>query len=279
MPANAPPRNPLEGLYKPGYVWLHRYPLHTHEFEEIFWIDDGVALHEVNGEEQVLEKGDLFFMRRGDVHAFSTKSDDKPFLLRNIAFPSETLASLCDRFYGGSAAVYGEGEALPRRFSLTARQLSLFRQAFFTLFQARRTPLQIERFLLTIFGELCPCDEAYTPTDSARHLPPWLDQARQAMRDPDRLRLGVPEFYRLCGRCPEHASRESRRLFGETPGEYVHRLRMEYAASLLGGTSMEIVDIAMECGFESLSHFYACFRKIYAMTPYRYRKQAQTDMY
>jgi len=54
---------------------------------------------------------------------------------------------------------------------------------------------------------------------------------------------------------------------------------MDHSAILLVGSSKEIVEISLECGFESLSHFYACFRTAHGMSPGRFRAQKQTGLY
>jgi AraC family L-rhamnose operon regulatory protein RhaS len=48
---------------------------------------------------------------------------------------------------------------------------------------------------------------------------------------------------------------------GQTWGEYLARLRIDYACKLLGETSRSIVAIAFECGYEDLSSFYRAFKR------------------
>jgi AraC family transcriptional regulator len=58
---------------------------------------------------------------------------------------------------------------------------------------------------------------------------------------------------------------------GEPPHRYVQRLRVEKAKRLMGGTDMELAEIALACGFATQSHFSACFRKRTGFTPSAYR--------
>lgn len=62
-----------------------------------------------------------------------------------------------------------------------------------------------------------------------------------------------------------------REITGESWRRYVHRLRMEYAARLLGSTERSVTAIAFECGFEELSHFHHSFKAAYGETPLAYR--------
>lgn len=58
---------------------------------------------------------------------------------------------------------------------------------------------------------------------------------------------------------------------GETFVSYLSSLRCARAAELLSTTEQPIVEVAMESGFNNLSHFYHVFRRRYGTTPRRYR--------
>ena len=70
--------------------------LHTHDFPEIFWIEKGSGLHEINGAEKKLLCGDLVFIRASDHHRLRA-ADPGGFTLINFAFPSRLLADLARR--------------------------------------------------------------------------------------------------------------------------------------------------------------------------------------
>lgn len=55
--------------------------------------------------------------------------------------------------------------------------------------------------------------------------------------------------------------------------EHVNRYRVNEAAYRLRNSSKKILDIAYECGFDSLRSFNRNFRNIMGMTPNEYRKQ------
>lgn len=49
--------------------------------------------------------------------------------------------------------------------------------------------------------------------------------------------------------------------------DYLNTIRMDYAQSLLTNTNARVEDVAMSCGFESLSHFSKTFKKYEGMSP------------
>ncbi len=63
-----------------------------------------------------------------------------------------------------------------------------------------------------------------------------------------------------------------RSKYGITPVEYIKSLRMKKATELLSSSELTILDIAIDCGFGSLSTFYEAFKKYFKMTPKEYRK-------
>lgn len=69
-----------------------------------------------------------------------------------------------------------------------------------------------------------------------------------------------------------HLAEVFRRKLGVTPAKYVSSLKAVKATELLSETGISIIDIALLCGFKSLSAFYDLFRKEKGMTPQAYRK-------
>jgi len=62
------------------------------------------------------------------------------------------------------------------------------------------------------------------------------------------------------------------KLTGSTPMEYLFRIRMERAKTLLRETDIKIIDIAFECGYGSSQYFANTFKHATGETPSEYRK-------
>ncbi len=76
----------------------------------------------------------------------------------------------------------------------------------------------------------------------------------------------------IVGVHPNYAMSLFQRAFGISMVVYVTQLRVAMAQKLLVTSSMEILDIAYECGFGSTSRFYTAFKAITGTTPHRYRR-------
>ncbi len=55
--------------------------------------------------------------------------------------------------------------------------------------------------------------------------------------------------------------------------DYLNKIKIDYACSLLLDRELGIADIAYDCGFNNLSHFNKQFKKNLNITPSQYRKQ------
>ena len=54
--------------------------------------------------------------------------------------------------------------------------------------------------------------------------------------------------------------------------EYVSRMRLSKAKSLLKDTNKSIEDIALDCGFSSANYFGLIFKKEVGLSPLNYKK-------
>lgn len=73
--------------------------------------------------------------------------------------------------------------------------------------------------------------------------------------------------------------REWNKIFSESPKEYVQRMRLKHACSLLAGSKRSVGDIADECGFGSITYFHRVFLEKLHMTPLTFRKEQATQLF
>jgi AraC-like DNA-binding protein len=98
-----------------------------------------------------------------------------------------------------------------------------------------------------------------------------LLRARDAMDRAYAEPLDVPAVAAVAHVSPAHFSRTFRAVFGETPGRYLQRRRVERSMFLLRETDRSITDICLDVGFTSLGTFSRMFREIVGETPSAYR--------
>ena len=73
---------------------------------------------------------------------------------------------------------------------------------------------------------------------------------------------------------PFHFSRLFTSAFGETPHEFVTRIRIDQAKRLLLSENRSVTDICLDVGYESLGSFSSRFRSLTGLSPATFRREA-----
>ena len=79
--------------------------------------------------------------------------------------------------------------------------------------------------------------------------------------------LSMDELADAAGYSRRHLERLFRDAVGKTPGEFYRALRMERGRNLLITTDLTLMEVAMACGFASVSHFSKSFRTSFGIAP------------
>ncbi|VGO14253.1 Melibiose operon regulatory protein [Pontiella desulfatans] len=82
----------------------------------------------------------------------------------------------------------------------------------------------------------------------------------------------LAEMAEHCGIQRTQLNKVFQKLTGSTPMEYLFRIRMERAKTLLRETDIKIIDIAFECGYGTSQYFANTFKQAIGATPSEYRK-------
>lgn len=129
--------------------------------------------------------------------------------------------------------------------------------------------LIIEGLTLEILGEAARCAGNSLRNNS---LPRWLARTREFLNERFHENLSLAEIAAAVGVHETHLAREFRRFYRCTVGEYVRRLRIEYACRRLADGDASLAEIALAAGFFDQSHFARNFKSQTGMTPHEYRK-------
>jgi AraC family transcriptional regulator len=84
--------------------------------------------------------------------------------------------------------------------------------------------------------------------------------------------FSLQEVADVAGVHSAHLSRVFRQKMGCTVGEYVRRLRFEFACQQVLSTEKPLCEVAYEAGFADQSHFHRVFLGHVGITPFNYRK-------
>lgn len=252
------------------------YP-QVHDFYEIILIISGKLSIEVNREILELKKGSLLLIRLGDIH---TKLETGPCQHINLAFPSCAVEALFEFLYDSDEKLtdLSLGVHVPLcTLSGLDTVLMQNRLSYLNLLpsdSARRKNTYLRTILTDIISSYFIVEiEKQKKSSQTLSIPSWLAQALEGLLDIHNLEEGMDYLVRQTNRSPEHICRSFRKHLNMTPMTYINAKRLNYAANLLQHSDKEIIDIAYESGFQSVSHFYHLFKKEYLMSPLKYKNK------
>ncbi len=70
----------------------------------------------------------------------------------------------------------------------------------------------------------------------------------------------------------KYISRYFKEHFHITLSQYINHLRLEHARQLLQESTVPVTEVALQSGFQNVSYFIRCFKKMYGVSPLKYRK-------
>ncbi|HET7112109.1 MAG TPA: AraC family transcriptional regulator, partial [Pyrinomonadaceae bacterium] len=104
--------------------------------------------------------------------------------------------------------------------------------------------------------------------------PSWLMQLREMLHGQFNDPLHLVEIAQTVGVHPTHLARTFKKHYRTTVGEYVRRLRLDWATRQLSETEASIAEIALAAGFYDQSHFSHLFKEHTGFTPAEFRASA-----
>jgi AraC family transcriptional regulator len=105
--------------------------------------------------------------------------------------------------------------------------------------------------------------------------PRWLREAKDYIHEYFMQKVSLVNLAEIVQVHPSHLARMFRQYYHLSVGDYVRKLRLEYAAGELAESQNSLVEIATTVGFYDQSHFTNSFKLYMGRTPSEFRKATQ----
>ncbi len=239
---------------------------HYHLDYHIGVLEHGVQAQRFGGDTHLLLPGAVAFMPPGEVH--DGAGGDEGFRLRTFRLSPELLLPLWADIAGKPEAPEDGGAIIAN--PALAQTLRGLHQALGQHSEAGHLALQAG-----LIDALASLLEARSRHAGPERVAGGLSEAEcRRVRDycMSRLaeRITLEDLAQLCGMSRFQFLRRFSRRFGLTPHNWLLRLRLEHACSLLAEGRRSVADLAQEVGFYDQSHFSRSFRKAFGVAPTAY---------
>lgn len=134
------------------------------------------------------------------------------------------------------------------------------------------TPMAVEGIMLEIGAEIF---RQSTKTYWRKESPLWLKKAKEILHDNFSERMTLRSIAESVGVHPVHLATAFRQHYHCTVGEYIRRLRIEFASRQILETDAPLVDIALAAGFTHQAHFSRAFKRLTGLTPAEFRSASR----
>lgn len=244
-------------LTESAYAAKSILPKHSHEYSYFCFVLQGVYTEFYGSREIACKPSTLTFRPSGGIHEDQFHNQDgrvfvieiSPAWLEKLRQNSLQLSDKID---------YRNGFLK----QLAARLNREFHQ------KDNASLLAIEGLTVEIMAE------ASRRSNNAKEgrLPVWLKQARELLHERFSEHLTLEQIATEVGIHPVHLATVFRQKYHCTIGEYIRRLRIEYACREILKGQNTFANIALDAGFANQSHFSKSFKRQIGCTPAEYKK-------
>ena len=250
-----------------GFNWRRLdYPyLHTHNHWEILIVLSGKVQHTINNITRNTTTGYACIIRPNDIHkiCFLNKEESETI---TFIFSNE----IAEKLFNSYSSIFDINlSAETMEFSLGSNTLdAILSKALVAQFQSKEN---YEKYSLLIISRII---NAYLEKkiNTTEAYPEWLNTFLLFLKNPDHLRLSLPEIARHSPYSYVHLSSLFKKYVGKTIVNYIKELKIFRAKELLQNTNMSIADIATDLNYESVSSLQHNFKQFTGQTPSEFRK-------
>ena len=252
---------------------------HWHSEMELFCVMQGNVKIQCGTNILEAHAGDIAFFNSGELHAAVPADSSEGLFFRAVVFSPDFLCSTTNdilRVKYISPVMNGELQPprLIRQGSALHKEICSAFDAIYFLLEDRPAlfEFQTKAHMLQLFASLI--ENSATAGISARQgsAAESIKRAIQYIQENYRAPLTVEKLAETAGMSEGHFCRVFKQYTLKTPVQFINGVRLTHAADELTNTNKRVLDIAMDCGFNSVSYFIEVFRESFNITPSKYRK-------
>ncbi|WP_308638771.1 AraC family transcriptional regulator [Paenibacillus silvisoli] len=254
-------------------------PDHLHDWHEIIYVHSGTGSFFINHSFYEMQAGDLYLIPGNTIHRTLPHSEE----------PITSSAMFFSGQYIQSTSIGKDAYSFLRCFDLAKSE----RHYRIELLAAERVRIEslIDEMNEEVRMRQPGCKQAVllllqtvllhtnrkmsTGEPKQQHgsnHPQWLQSALEFIDARLVENISLSMLASRAAVSTSYFSRMFKQLTGINVTDYIIAKRIMHAKELIGSTDHTIAEIANQCGFESLPHFYRMFKKLSGTTPAHYKR-------
>lgn len=249
---------------------------HRHDFIEIIYILQGEGIHQVNGCELPLHKGDLFVITKEDGHSIIPTAPAEEFRWVNCIIDREFVAA-------------EQIETVSEKKTAFAGRADISSIIYMLLEEYSNKNLYYEEVMkglaISLIGkyrralDLSYASNTAENTEVFKRSETYLTAAIGYLHANYNKKLSIDTVAEKIGISTGYLERLFREERSTTPVECLNIYRIEQACRLLIVSDKSIADISEEVGFNDIKFFYTMFKRQTGVTPRIYRHSKKSLAY
>lgn len=232
-------------------------PRHYHSLYEIYYLEKGVCHYLIEGKLFEMEEGDIVFIPKGQIHKTSYEDVHSRLLINCSGEYLENIL-LKTAFVYKNEKYSGEIYRILKKIEREYIDGDVFSESL------------IKGYMQQLLSIVYRTENKYKNTrHQNKYVKTALDILEENFTSDISLTATADEF----GISAEHFSRIFKKETGLGFNEYLSLLRLKKAESILRrNQTQSISDVAFSCGFNDSNYFCEKFKKVYGVSPLKYRK-------
>lgn len=255
----------------------HRYESHFHEEYVVSVFGSGSQRHRVGRRQSVATAGSLVLIRPGEPHTGEPAVVGGNWSHRAFYPDADSLHGIANALFSGSDVGYLDFPANPLLDDVRANgQIAAYHRAVCdeSVDPADRQQAFVEAMELLLLRYARVGRSPRKPGGERSALNAAIVCMHDRFGDPD---LSVSDLAQAAGLSQFYFMRSFLNATGMTAHSYLVQLRLNAARGRLAAGA-QAAAVAVECGFFDQSHLIRHFRRVYGVTPGRYRRRGPGDI-
>lgn len=280
-------KNELVYVNKSSELLEYMSKMHKHDFIEIVYVISGRGKHIVGDNEYEVSKGDMFIVNFDVAHGFFPieNSKEEPVvyncvfmprfldesLFSSIHFQDITSSLLFKSLFpdnstpGPDLKLQGtDFNEIGDLFSKMYSEYKLAKKGYCDIIRAYLIEL-----IIKIFRYMDSSSARETSLKNKELVDRAIDYLKRNYNTDIKLEVVAMKSFIS----KNYFSKLFKEVTGTNFSDYIQKLRVDEACSLLKNSDMKVMDIALQTGFNDIKFFYDVFKKITGKTPGDYRKK------